>query len=297
MLGMDLIIGPLYSQCIEVVNDFSYKNKINVINPLSSNSDVIGQNPFAFLFSPSNETVGRKSAEYVIENLNKKPGMIIFEDDPTYMAIAAAYAKRAAKDSLNIIIVKKIEKGGSREILDMLLIENAKLRDASSEEAKEKYEIQLDSIGHIFVATNDNLISSKVLSAVETRGDSITVIGSVNWLEMPVIKYDMYSKLGTVLYAPNYILNNTPAYEAFRNSYIHKHKEVPNKYAELGYEIAQLTSRALYKYGKYFQLGWKDNGKVPGYLSAGFDFTLSNDNLKVPMLTFDEEEIYLKIKD
>lgn len=297
MLGMDLIIGPLYSQCIEVVNDFSYKNKINVINPLSSNSDVIGQNPFAFLFSPSNETVGRKSAEYVIDNINKKPGVIIFEDDPTQIAIASAYAKRAAQDSLNIIIVKKIEKGGSREVLDMLLIENARLRDASTEEAKEKYEIPLDSIGHIFVATNDNLISSKVLSAVETRGDSITVIGSVGWLEMPVIKYDMYSKLGTVLYAPNYIVNSTTAYQAFRDSYIKKHKEVPNKYAEVGYEIVQLTGRALYKYGKYFQLGWKENGKVPGYLSAGFDFTLSNDNLQVPMLTFDDEEVYLKLKN
>ncbi|MEQ8574324.1 MAG: hypothetical protein RIB63_09690, partial [Fulvivirga sp.] len=117
------------------------------------------------------------------------------------------------------------------------------------------------------------------------------------WLEMPVIKYDIYSKLGTVLYAPNYIVNSTMAYQAFRDSYIKKHKEVPNKYVEVGYEIVQLTGRALYKYGKYFQLGWKENGKVSGYLSAGFDFTLSNDNLQVPMLTFDDEEVYLKLKN
>jgi tetratricopeptide (TPR) repeat protein len=293
MKGMDLIIGPIFSQCNSVVNEFSYKNRINVINPLSSNAEVIGKNPFSFLFSPSNETIGRKSAEYVLKNLNKKPGIIIYEDTPTDSAIAFAYKKRMEKDSFNIIITKKIYKNGSREILDMLLIANTKLRDASTEEAKEEYGIKLDSIGHIFVASSSDLISSKVLSSVETRGDSIVVIGSANWLDLPVIKYEMYSKLGTILYAPLYNIKTSKTYIAFRNSYVHKHKEVPNKYVEIGYELMQLMGRSLDSYGKYFQLGWEDKGFMKGYLTPGFDFANSNDNLMLPMLSFDNEDIHV----
>ncbi len=297
MKGMDLIIGPLYSQCVEVVNEFAFKNEINVVHPLSSNSELVGKNPFAFLFSPSNETIGRRSAEYVIENLSEKPGIIIFEDNAADQAIAAAYAKRLAEDSVAIIDVRKIDKNNTREILDLLLIESARLRDASSEEAKESYEIKLDSIGHIFVASSNDLISSKVLSAVETRGDSIVVIGSSNWLELPVIKYDMYSKLGTVLYAPGYNVNSTPKYESFRSKYIAKHKSNPSRFAETGFELMMLFGNALYEHGKYFQVGWQQNGRIEGFLTVGFDFTNSNDNLIVPLLTFDEQDVNIILEE
>jgi hypothetical protein len=228
--------------------------------------------------------------------VNKKPGIIIYEDNPTDSAIAHAYWMRMKVDSVKIIKTKKIRKENSKEILDLLLISNTRLRDASSEEAKESYKIQLDSVGHIFVASSNDLISSKVLSAVETRGDSITVIGSANWLDLPVIKYSMYSKLGTILYAPAYDVRSTPAYNTFRDSFVKKHKYAPTKYVEIGYEIMQLTGRALYNHGKYFQLNWMDKGFIEGNLTAGFNFTNSNDNLVVPMLTFDDEDVHLKIQ-
>ncbi|HNP20385.1 MAG TPA: ABC transporter substrate-binding protein [Fulvivirga sp.] len=291
--GMDLIIGPIYSHCVKVVNEFSYKNRINVINPISSNAEVIGQNPFSFLFSPSNETIGRKSAEYVLNNINKKPGIIFYEDTPTDSAVAFSYKKRMEKDSFNIVVTRKIAKDSSRIILDMLLIPDTKLRDASSEEAKEEYGIKLDSIGHIFVASNNDLISSKVLSAVETRGDSIIVIGSADWLDLPVIKYEMYSKLGTILYAPLYNIKSNARYTSFRENYIRKHRNVPNKYVEIGYELMKLMGRSLDSYGKYFQLGWETKGYMEGYLTPGFDFANSNDNLMVPMLSFDNEDIHI----
>ncbi|MEQ8925819.1 MAG: ABC transporter substrate-binding protein [Fulvivirga sp.] len=295
--GMDLIIGPLFSEPIAVVNEFAYKRKINVINPLSSNSGVIGQNPFAFLFFPSNETVGRLSAEFVSKNVKNKSGIILYEDNPNDSAMAFAYKQRIMADSIKIIRTKRIKKDSSRLILDMLLIPDAKLRDASTEDAKEAYEIKLDSVGHIFVASSNDLISSKVLSAVETRGDSIVVIGSSEWLNLPVIKYDTYFKLGCMLYAPNYNREDSPEYRAFRKGYIRRHKEIPGKYAEIGYELMQLMGRGLNRHGKYFQLGWRDEGFVEGHLTAGFNYTNSNDNLVLPLLQFDEGQIKMVLAD
>lgn len=291
--GMDLIIGPLYTDPIAVVNEFAFKNKINVINPLSSNAGVIGNNPFAFLFFPSNETIGRTSAEFVIKNVKKKPGIILYEDNPNDSATAYAFKERVLADSFKVIQTRRILKENTRQILDMLLIPDAKLRDASSEEAKEEYKIKLDSISFIFVASGNDLISSKVLSAVETRGDSITVIGSAEWLNLPVIKYETYYKLGCVLYAPNYNKKEWPTYQSFRSQYIKRHKEIPGKYAEIGYELMLLMGHGLKDHGKYFQLGWRDKGYVDGYLSAGFNYNNSNDNLVLPLLKFKNNEVQM----
>lgn len=293
--GMDLIIGPLYTDPIAVVNDFAYKNKINVVNPLSSNAEVIGNNPFAYLFFPSNETIGRTSAEFVVKNVKKKPGIVLYEDNPNDSAAAYAFKEHIKADSFKIIQTRRISKDNTRQILDMLLIPDAKLRDASSEDAKEEYGIKLDSISFIFVASGNDLISSKVLSAVETRGDSITVIGSAEWLNLPVIKYETYSKLGCVLYAPNYFKKDAPYYVSFRNQYLKKHKEIPGKYAEIGYELMLLMGNGLKENGKYFQLGWRDKGYAKGYLTAGFNYNNSNDNLVLPLLKFVNNEVQVEL--
>ena len=295
MKGMDLIIGPLYTDPIAIVNDFAYKNKINVVNPLSSNAEVIGNNPFAYLFFPSNETIGRTSAEYVVKNVKKKPGIVLYENNSNDSATAYAFKERIKADSFKIIQTRRISKENTRQILDMLLIPDTKLRDASSEEAKEEYGIKLDSISFIFVASGNDLISSKVLSAVETRGDSITVIGSAEWLNLPVIKYETYSKLGCVLYAPNYFKKDSPYYISFRNQYIKRHREIPSKYAEIGFELMLLMGNGLKEYGKYFQLGWRDKGYANGYITAGFNFNNSNDNLVLPLLKFKDNEVQVKL--
>lgn len=288
MKGMDLIIGPLYAQTIDVVNEFSFQNKINVINPLSSNSNVIGDNPFAFLFYPSNEAIGRAGAEYAIAHVAPKPGIIFYEDNPNDSAMAYAYKQRIEQDSIKIIAVKGMKKDETRQVLDMLLIANQKVTSSTDSAAREAYTIKLDSIGHIFVAGDNDLISSKVLSAVETRGDTIVVIGSAGWLSLPVIQYETYQKLGVALYAPNYFDKLTGNYAEFRRKYILRHKIIPSKYAEIGYELMYVMGHSLDKYGKYMQVGWREHGKMHGFLTDGIDYHGSNDNLVIPVLRFDE---------
>ena len=297
MKGMDMIIGPLYAQPIAIVNEFSFQNKINVINPLSSNADVIGDNPFAFMFYPSNEAIGRASARYAAAHTNAKPAIVFYEENENDSAMAYAYKQRIEQDSIKVIAMRGMRKDETRQILDMLLIANQKVTSSTDSAAREAYTIKLDSIGHIFVASNNDLISSKVLSAVETRGDSIVVIGSADWMNLPVIKYDTYQKLGVVLYAPNYFDKLTRNYGDFRRRYVLKHKVIPTKYAEIGYELMYLMGNSLDKYGKYMQVGWRKEGYMPGFLTDGIDYSGSNDNLRIPILHFDNHGMNIIVHD
>lgn len=283
--SMDLIIGPLFEKPIRVVNDFSYKNQINMINPLSTSAENIGNNPFSFLFHPSNESIGRKAAKYVAENSVRKTGVIFYSDNPNDSAMAYAYKEEIGAAGFKILETRGLAKENTRAVLDILLIEGSKITTVNARN-EDQLTIPLDSLGHIFVASNEELISSKVITAVETRGDDILVVGSAGWLEHAVIDYNVYARLGVVLYAPNYINVNSDNYSAFRDAYVRKHRKAPVEVVEDGYDLMMLVGSSLEKYGKYFQLGWNDSGNIDGYISTGYNFSNSNDNKLAPLLKF-----------
>ena len=291
MKGMDLIIGPFSSKLTDMVNDFSFANKINVINPLRTDSEVIGNNPYAFLYHPSNETVGRHAADYIVKNMKKKPGVIFYGESKSDSALAHAYKERIEKEGFEIIITKRVSKDSTRQILDLLLVTDKKIGEAATDEAKERYQIAPDSIGHIFVASNNDLISTKVLSSVETRGDSIQVIGSAKWLELTAIDYEVYRRLDVILYAPVYKVKDSEDYDAFRQLYIKKHKVIPDKYAEVGYDMMMMLGAGLKQYGKYFQLGWNEEDLLDGCLTIAHRYKNTNDNHIVPILTFEDQGV------
>ncbi|UII24727.1 tetratricopeptide repeat protein [Fulvivirga maritima] len=286
--SMDLIIGPLFAEPRELVQEFSFQYKINMINPLSSEADVVGKNPYSFLFNPSNETIGRKTAEYVSKHARNNTGLIIYGETSQDSAVAMAYKQKIQSEGFNIIATKRVEKDDTRQILDML-VNRGKIGGGPEEEAI--YRIKEDSVGHIFVASTNELISSKVISAVQTRGDSIMVVASADWLKMSVVGYDVYEKLGAALFAPLYVNTDKPEYIRFREDYISKHRVVPSQYASIGYEMMLFLGESLNKYGRYFQTGWDKNEFIPGYLTPGFSYSNTQDNSIVPILNFGPEGV------
>ena len=68
----DLIIGPLFENTFEVASDYSYNNRVNIINPLSTSSDLIKHNPYAFLFRSTIEVQSRKTAEIAESTTNTR---------------------------------------------------------------------------------------------------------------------------------------------------------------------------------------------------------------------------------
>lgn len=290
--GVDVIIGPLSREPTMLVTNFAYQNKINVINPFFASTEIINNNPFSFLYRPSSEVVGERAAEYVSETVKNKNGIIFYSGDSKQDSVLAfSYKKAIEKEGFNIIINKKINKDSTRAILDLLLISNRKIKEASTEEARDKFKIAPDSVGHIFVASDNDLISSKVISAVETRGDSIIVVGSANWMELPAINYDTYDRLKTILYAPALINKETEQFAVFRDKYIAIHKKAPSNMVTDGFELMMFIGKSLKQHGKYFQLGWNKEGYMPGYLAYGYNYKDANTNLLVPFISFEGEEM------
>jgi ABC-type branched-subunit amino acid transport system substrate-binding protein len=297
MKSMDLIIGPLYPGPLQIVQDFVFRNKINMINPLSNNPDVINNNPFAFLFKPSYATLGNAIAEYAVEEVRNPYGIILYGESEADSIMAHSYKETFEQSAFEIVLMEKIYAANRRRILDILTTSGKKLQNSDDEEEVE-LTIAADSVGSIFVASDDDLIITRVFSGIETRKDSMLIFGSEKWLEIKAIDHKALERLGVSMTAPTYYDYSEEEVKRFRENYIYEHRELPSEFAIIGYDLMMFAGTALEKYGKYFQLGLKNAPVMEGFLLTGYNYRESNDNKVVPIVkVIDNEPQIVVIKN
>jgi ABC-type branched-subunit amino acid transport system substrate-binding protein len=278
----DLVIGPLYANENQIVQEFSMNNQVNTVNPFSNNTELIGNNPYAFLFQPSSETLGKKAAEFVAEKSRKNLCIVLSGTSKRDSVLAASFVQKAEEVGLTIVANKAVEREGAAEIMSIL----ATATEHDEFKFPSQFTLKKDSIGSIFVATDDPLIYTKVISAVETRGDSILVVGSENWIDDTAVAFEKFQTLGVSFMAPNYVAVNNPRRLRFNRQYLQKYGKVPTNVALRGYEMMLFFGNQLKTNGVYFQDGLNNTEFVPGHLFQGFRYQFSRDNQVVPFVKF-----------
>jgi tetratricopeptide (TPR) repeat protein len=169
----DVIIGPLFPEEAKPVLEFSQANQVNaLINP-ASNTIEFAPHPYSFLFQPSHETLGVRSAEWVAQHVRRKNCLVYFGETVKDSVVAFAFIKKALELGVKVVYAEEVRKETSASILTNLV--SATEHDEWKNPLQ--FKLRKDSLGSIFVASDNELIYSKVVNGVETRGDSITVIG------------------------------------------------------------------------------------------------------------------------
>jgi len=278
----DLIVGPLYPEDAKLVQEFSQANRINlVVNPLSYSIDLVGQNPWAMLYQPCHKTIGEKSAELVAAKVSNKNSFVFYGDSPKDSAMAYGYIKSAMERGVKIAYVEEVRAETSGDILDRL----ATATEYDEWKNPKQFKLKLDSIGSVFVASDDPLIYTKVINSVETRGDSVLVVGQENWLEDNSVDLAKFEKIKIAFAAPNFSPISGKGYLDFRKKFLQRHGNLPGMYSQKGYEFMMVMGRAFKKYGVHFQKGMEQEG-IPGALTAGYQMQPNRDNARVPFVAF-----------
>jgi hypothetical protein len=319
---LDLIVGPAYQGPIAEMVQFSMENKINFINPLSSNGEILLNNPFAFLYYPSNESLAIEAAKYAKANFRKNKNVAIFYANDADRLRADLYRKIIEKDSFNVVIYDMVRPNESAKIQQMLVEEVETDKDSAVvasmiaemdsllDAGVEKWEIYTekdfvqdelrilpDSIGHIFIASDIPSLSASAISGIEVREDTIFYIGSSRWLSSEQsISFSQLERVEAVFTGANWIDYERQSVKEFRKRFLEKFSTFARKEerlgdAYLGYDIMLTYGRLLYKHGKYFQFGIKSKEKVPGELTEAFDYRLTNDNRHIPILKMVDSKV------
>ncbi len=322
---LDLMIGPVTQSSISVLSEFSRENKVNMVNPLSANNEVIKNNPYAFLYYPSNESIARRAAEYTKRNFTDNKVAAIFYSGIADKDRADLYREIIEKDSFEVVIFEGVRPNESAFIRQMLLeeievdkdslvveemlAEMDSLREAEVEDWEIYDELDFvydtlnilpDSIGHIFIASDYSSLVTSALSGLDSRPDTIQFISTSRFLaEEQSMSYDQLDRLDAVLLGSNLIDFNTPQVEEFRKRYVEKYLINPTKNdllgdAYLGYDLVVNYGRLLHQYGKYFQLGLKRRADIEGELIESFNYRFTQDNNFIPYLKVRGTDIELR---
>ena len=307
--GYDMIIGPLYSGPVKLVSDFSYNHQMMVFNPLSTNSEITVNNPFALLFKPTIERQATAAARYAVKAFTGNKNYFLFYGNSTRDSInAVTYASILQADSFNLdynhclvdndtvniykVLTNKIKlkdlhlsHEDSLEFISHYSIDTVAISKAGKKiEDHEVFIMHPDSIGHIYGASSNSLIATSIISGVETRGDHTAIIGNEDWIDVQQLSLEQLNRLDVVLTAPGYIDIDNPNISQINKLIINKIHEPPDKYHYLGYEMISYIGHMFKKYGSPFINGFKKEGYTKGLIFYGFDYSNGNDNNLVPMI-------------
>ncbi|MEM9327009.1 MAG: hypothetical protein AAGA85_15180 [Bacteroidota bacterium] len=320
----DLIVGPLFPGPNYVVDSLSQVHQINMVNPVSNNANVIGDNPFSFLIKPSNETMARGLAHFAADQFGDRGALVYYTGTSQDTTFASVYRQTLEEREVEILQYGQVDIKGSKSLLDSLIekedifIESLAQLDSmmnvpgkiiksrkpkpnipeerdyllptgrslgdSSVYYETKYTILQNSIGHIAVISRDNSVINSFIGVVETRADTIGLLGYGNWMDMSAVDYDQLERLGVGLAISDYVDKSSEAYQALAGRIQASCQCVPTIYHFLGYESISFLGKMLHKHGKYFQNGWIADGQVPGKVFQGYDFGLYRDNQVVSII-------------
>ncbi|MDZ7649889.1 MAG: hypothetical protein U5K54_23640 [Cytophagales bacterium] len=281
-------MGPLFQEESVPLQEYALANQINLsVNPISNNSDLIGKNPFAFLFQPSHETIGLARLIRVAKNVPRKTCMVYYGESVKDSVMAFNFIKHALELGVNVVFAEEVRGETSASILTTL----ASATEYDEWKNPTQFKLKKDSIGSIFVASDNELIYSKVINSVETRRDSIVVVGQESWLNETSVDFSKFERTHVTLASPNYRPQGSQAYLDFRRKYILKHGMLPVEYASIGYEFVMIFGQILARYGANFTQTIPSETFTPGSLTSGYQWQDNHDNGRVPFITFKQGKL------
>jgi tetratricopeptide (TPR) repeat protein len=285
----DLIVGPLFTDEIRPVQEFSTENQVAMINPISNSADFFRDSEYAMLYQPSHQTMGDRAAEVMNTAIRKKNVIVYFGDAPKDSVMAFSFMKKAQDLGLKVVLAEEHRKETSAKILATL----ATPTEYDDFKNPTQFTLKLDSIGGIYVASDNPLIYSKVSSSLSTRGDSIVVIGSEQWIspDNSTVNFDNLERIHALFASGNFVSTKNPHFLDFKKKFIAKHGEYPGFYARLGYEFMLFVGGALKDHGTYFQQGLSEKGFYKAWMYEGYDYTSGKDNGYIPFVYFRNGEL------
>src|ERR1044071_7753464 len=158
--------------------------------------------------------MGDRAAEVLNSAIRNKNVIVYFGDAPKDSVMAHSFIRKAEELGLKIVLAEQHRRETSAKILSTL----ATPTEYDEFKNPTQFTLKLDSIGGIYVASDNPLIYSKVSSSLTARGDSIVVIGSENWIspDNSTVNFENLERIHTLFAANNFTSSRNALYQDFR---------------------------------------------------------------------------------
>lgn len=279
----DLIIGPVYSKNFNVVAKEAKRHRVNIVSPLSINSNTLINNPFAFQVIPSNDTRIKKTSELISK----------FYDST--VVIIHNGSKEELRD-IEIYKQKIVKSFASRPDIQEVALKIVNYNFGGKSNIEDAFSVGNKNV--VLIPDDKEAFVTGVVEQLYLFADKydIALIGSPNWELFQNINI-RYLKRMNFNYASTYYIDYSHwQVKQFIRKYRTAYKTEPGIYAYQGYDITYYFLNALKNYGKHFQfcIGNNPGGMKQKGIVFDFDFHRTGtyngfENKGMYFLTYDND--------
>jgi ABC-type branched-subunit amino acid transport system substrate-binding protein len=270
LAGMDMLIGPVYKSGAKLLARYAREHQIVCINPLSQDADLVTDNAYHYLYSPSATTQARAAAQFAAVSFGTgRPAVLLHEDSKDDNDFAAAY--QAAYEAA----------GGH------ITASHAFRPDDPASLSAAFLPAELTGASHVVIASDHRKVGPAAFAALGTvpaaSRPALLVPGT--WLDNPSLGVGQLGSAGVYYYHPKYFDKHGLGYRRFRQLYLAKQNLPPSVFASQGFELLLFFGNALQQYGPAFQSGLASTPPLPGAIFEGLTYPSgAHDNQTVPLL-------------
>ncbi len=256
---VDLIIGPAYASNLKYVSDFSLKNKIKLIYPLSSVNEYLNENPYLFQVNSPDTLLHDKYVEYIV-NISKETRVVVLKSPEPSIEEEQLITKLKRR-----LYMETLPFGVAPDFVEI----------SFSEQDIQGIDVLLsnEKINHVVIPSPDEADVSKIVTTLhgvkETTDAKIKLIGFGNWLRFQTLIPEEIHDLDTEILTPyvldheNYIVKDFS--EKYRDWYLTEPFAVSpyfirsgysskySRYGIWGFDVTYFFLKALTTYGEQFE--------------------------------------------
>ena len=154
-----------------------------------------------------------------------------------------------------------------------------------------EFTLKSDSIGSVFVASDDELIFTKVISSIDRRADSVIIVGHHSWIDKPSMDFDKFERLHIMMAAPGFTQVFNPEFQTFRTRYAKVFGVMPSAFSEVGFECMMMVGKGLKEHGSELISGLQQVQAIQGVLGRKYRYADRQSNSVVPFIIFENGEL------
>ncbi len=280
LAGMDLLVGPVYKSGAKLLGRFALEHQIACVNPLSQDGDLVLNNPWHYLYSPSSATQGRTAAQFAAGTFgNARPALVLYEDSKDDEAFATAYKAALEAQGGKVSGLRRFDP------------------DVDASLATAFAGPELAAAGHVVVVSDNRRVGPYALRLVQQQPAATRpgLLAPGSWLDNPRLETEQLTG-ATYFYQPKFYDEQGIGFRRFRALYLQRQHLPPSVFACQGFELLLYFGNVLFRNGPAFQTGLAGADQVPGAIFQGQSYLGgAHDNQVVPIVKLNGLE-YLVLK-
>ncbi|WP_216725944.1 ABC transporter substrate-binding protein [Hymenobacter siberiensis] len=270
LAGMDMLIGPVYKSGAKLLSRYAQEHQIICVNPLSQDGDLVLDNPWHYLFSPSSATQGRVAAQFALNAFGAgKPGLVLYEDSKDDADFATAYKATFEAQGGKISALRRFNP------------------DVDESLAAAFAGPELAAASHVVVVSDNRRIGPYALRLVQQQPAATRpgLLAPGSWLDNPRLDVSQLNGPTTYFIQPKYYDEQGLGYRRFRQLYLQRQHLPPSVFANQGFQLLMYFGNVLSQYGSDFQTSLSTAPPATGAIFEGESYSGgAHDNQVVPIV-------------